>query len=311
MANIEQVKKKSIGVIKKIFNKLNGLNLQIYYFECAMILLNAILRPSVLYACDTYYNLKENEVRQLERIEENFLRKVLGTARGCPISQLYLETGHIPARLEIQKTRLLYLQYILQQPEDSSLLKFLLLQFEFPTRGDWASTCTTDMRKLKIELTLDEIRIMTKYKFTKLLKEKIHVSALEYLTEKQGIKGQEIRYTCMEMSEYLLPTTKKLSISEKRKMFAIRNKMIDIPSNFSSSSEKIECLCGEIENMEHVYKCEKEVELPYEKVYNGNLEEQSEIFRIFEKQLDRRKTKLDEIELPCDPNVIRCIRSIG
>ena len=107
---------------------------------------------------------------------------------------------------------------------------------------------------------------MTKYKFTKLLKEKIHVSAFEYLTEKQGIKGQEIRYTCMEMSEYLLPTTKKLSISEKRKMFAIRNKMIDIPSNFSSSSEKIECLCGEIENMEHVYKCEKEVELPYEKV---------------------------------------------
>ena len=70
MANIEQVKKKSIGVIKKIVNKLNGLNLQIYYFECAMILLNAILRPSVLYACDTYYNLKENEVRQLERIEE-------------------------------------------------------------------------------------------------------------------------------------------------------------------------------------------------------------------------------------------------
>ena len=127
MANIEQVKKKSITVIKKMFNKLNGLNLQIYYFECAMILLNAILRPSVLYACDTYYNLKENEVRQLERIEENFLRKVLGTARGCPISQLYLETGHIPARLEIQKTRLLYLQYILQQPEDSSLLKFLLL----------------------------------------------------------------------------------------------------------------------------------------------------------------------------------------
>ena len=39
MANINQVKKKSIGVIKKIFNKLNSLN----YFECAIILLNVIL----------------------------------------------------------------------------------------------------------------------------------------------------------------------------------------------------------------------------------------------------------------------------
>ena len=47
-----------------------------YYFECAMILLNVILRPSILYACEVYYNLKENELREIERIEENFLRKV-------------------------------------------------------------------------------------------------------------------------------------------------------------------------------------------------------------------------------------------
>ena len=103
LANIEQLKKKSIGVIKKIFNRLNSLNLKQYYFECSMILLNALLRPSILYACETYYNLKENEIRQIERIEENYLRKVLNTTKGCPIVQIYLEMGHIPARVEIQK----------------------------------------------------------------------------------------------------------------------------------------------------------------------------------------------------------------
>ena len=71
MANINQLKKKSIGMIRKIFNRLNTLNLQQYYFECSMILLNVILRHSILYACEAYYNLKENEIRQ-ERIEENF-----------------------------------------------------------------------------------------------------------------------------------------------------------------------------------------------------------------------------------------------
>ena len=68
-----------------------------------MILLNALLRPSILYACETYYNLKEKEIRQIERIEENYLRKVLNTTKGCPIVQIYLEMGHIPARVEIQK----------------------------------------------------------------------------------------------------------------------------------------------------------------------------------------------------------------
>ena len=111
---IEQIKKKSIGVIRQIFNRLNSLNLQQYYFECSMIFLNVMLRRSILYACEAYYNLKENEIRQIERIEENFLRKVLNTTKGCPIVQLYLEVGHTPARMEIQKIRLLYLQYILQ-----------------------------------------------------------------------------------------------------------------------------------------------------------------------------------------------------
>ena len=145
MANIEQMKKKSMGVIKKILNKLNSSNLQTYFFECSIILLIVILRPSILYACEAYYNLKENELRQIERIEENYLRKVLNTTKGCPIVQLYLETGHIPARLEIQKTRLLYLQYILQQTEESTIYKFFNLQLESPTRGDWASTCIEEI----------------------------------------------------------------------------------------------------------------------------------------------------------------------
>ena len=44
MVNIRHIKNKSIGVIKKIINKLNGLNLKQYYFECALILMNSVLR---------------------------------------------------------------------------------------------------------------------------------------------------------------------------------------------------------------------------------------------------------------------------
>jgi hypothetical protein len=118
-----------------------------------------------LYACEAYYNLKENEIRQIERIEENYLRKVLNTTKGCPIVQLYLEMGHTPARVEIQKIRLLYLQYILQQSDDSSLNKFFKLQIEFPTRGDWASRVIKDLQELEIEENFEEIKPITKNKF--------------------------------------------------------------------------------------------------------------------------------------------------
>ena len=153
MANIRAIKKKSISIIQRLMTKLKSLNLMKYYFECSMIFLNAILRPSILYACETYYSLSEFQLRQLERIEESFIRKVFETPKSCPIVQLYLESGQIPARFEIQRMRLLFLQNILKQNPSSMTHQFFQLQVKNPTRGDWASSCLKDLKELKIEKT--------------------------------------------------------------------------------------------------------------------------------------------------------------
>ena len=139
-----------------------------------------MLRGSILYSIEMCYNLKEKELRHIERIEEEFMRKIFQTSRGCPITQLYLEYGQYPARFEIQKRRLLYLKYILEQPEDSLIKKFFILQLSKPTRGDWASSCQEDLKSLKITLSNQEIQEMTKNKFTSLIKERIKENALNY-----------------------------------------------------------------------------------------------------------------------------------
>ena len=214
MVNIREIRNKSIGVVKSTLNKLNSLNLKKYYFECAVILLNVMVRSSILYASEMYYDLKETEVRQLERIEEGYLRKVLNTTKGCPIIQLYLAVGHTPARFEIQKMRLLYLKYILEEDESSLLSKFFKLQLEFPTKGDWASTCKNDLKELEIQESLEEIRLMTKIQFTKILKKKVKENAFKYLISKKGSKGKDNNEIELCMSEYLLPTS-TLTISIK------------------------------------------------------------------------------------------------
>ena len=173
MANIRQMQNKSIGVVRKIINKLNCLNLEKYYFECAVLLMNVMLRGSILYGGDMYYDIKEQELHQLERIEEGYLRKILKTSKGCPITQLYLSVGQYPARFELQKMRLLYLKYILEQDEESKLKKFFNLQIEKPCRGDWASTCLNDLKQLNLTLSMEEIKLMSKYKFATMLKSKI------------------------------------------------------------------------------------------------------------------------------------------
>ena len=54
--------------------------------------------------------------------------------------------------------------------------------------------------------------------------------ALNYLKAKQNIKGKEITYSDIDMAEYLQPINSKLNIEQKRKMFAVRNMMVDIPT---------------------------------------------------------------------------------
>ena len=65
MVNINVMKNKSIWIIRKIFTRLDSLNLKKYYFECALIFLNVMLRSSILYTCKSYYNLKETNMFQM------------------------------------------------------------------------------------------------------------------------------------------------------------------------------------------------------------------------------------------------------
>ena len=314
MANIRKMKNKSIGVIKSTLNKLNSLNLRKYYFECSVILLNVMVRSSILYASEMYYDLKETEVRHLERIEETYLRKVLNTTKGCPITQLYLAVGHTPARFEIQKMRLLYLKYILEEEDTSLLSKFFKLQLEFPTKGDWASTCLNDLKELNIHNSLEEIKFMSKHAFTKVLKENGRKNAFEYLISKKGSKGKENNESDLSMAEYLLPSNTALTISEKQQMFAVKNRMIEIPANFPNSKSEDTCICGDKEDMKHIFQCEtinngEQPELEYEKIFEGNISEQIKVFRHFERNFEKRRNLKEtkkECQLPSDPFVIHC-----
>ena len=292
MANVRAVKIKSFGIIRKIFTKLKGLKLRKYYFECGVLFLNIMLRSSILYACETYYNLKETEIRAIEIIEENYMRQLLSNTKGCPISQIYLELGQSPARFHIFKMRGLFLKYILNQEENSMILKFFKLQLENPVRGDWVSTCMQNLQDLNICLSLEEIKEMSLYTYTGLLRTKCKESAFSYLLKKSGTKGGEIRYLKLEMAEYLLPND-EFDINEQKYIYSLRNKMFNIPSNFCSRENNTsKCQCNTTEDMEHIYNCtilnNKQPEVTFEQIFSDNFSEQKGVMKRFKMNIEAR-----------------------
>ena len=73
--------------------------------------------------------------------------------------------------------------------------------------------------------------------------------------KRRGSKESEIEYPRIEMAEYLFPNN-EFSIKDQRNLLSMRNRMLDIPSNFvSSEKNESECFCGEKENIRHIYSC--------------------------------------------------------
>ena len=113
------------------------------------------------------------------------------------------------------KMKIMFLKDILNESNESLIRKFYELQVKKPTKGDWASICVKDLNQLGLNLSTEEIRNMKRKQFKNMLKEKIDELAFNYLIEKRGKKGSEIKFFSLRMSDYLLPSTSGLTISEK------------------------------------------------------------------------------------------------
>ena len=152
--------------------------------------------------------------------------------------------------------------------------------------------------------SLEEIKAMSYNNFKKLVKISVKNASYTYLMNKCRSKGKENIYSELSMAEYLLPEN-KITISEKQRLFSVKNRMIKIPSNFPKSKTEYTCQCGMKEDQEHIYNCEtyineKKNRIEYEKLYTGTISEQVEVFRILENNLELREEFKIEANIPCD-----------
>ena len=246
-------KNKAIGTERLILKLVQ--NLGPFKFEGAVIYIQTLIRNSILYAAETMYNVSEIEWRTLERIEESVLLKVFQTKRSCPRHILYLETGMYPARYQVHRQMLNFLQYIIQQPSDSILNRMIKAQTKNPTKGDWYSTVNKLIEKYDLKISLSEFFLTKPSIFKNMVKKKIEIVAFHELIEKQkgGQKGRNINYERLEMSDYLLPECQIL-VEDKRELFLIRSEMNELPCNFGNPT-LCELGCSQVLNSEHINLC--------------------------------------------------------
>ena len=155
-------------------------------------------------------------MRTIEQIDEQFLRRLVGTRRSCAIEQMYLELGFQPARFVIQSRRINFLHYILNENENSLIFQILNTQLESPNKGDWGQKVTNDLRELGLG-SIGTIKNMKRNTLKAELKTTIEDKSFSYLMnfKSKHKKAKLIRYEKLTMQDYLI-SNNTLSIKEEK-----------------------------------------------------------------------------------------------
>ena len=306
MKNVLSRKDKSIGINKQICSMLNDWCFGPFHFEVALIFRESMLLSSILTNCEAWYKVNQEERNILERCDENLLRMIFETPSTTPKCMLYLESGCRPIRFTIMKRRLMFLYYILNETEESLINRFFKAQEMKISKNDWYNQVVEDMDYLEICLTLDQIKEAPINQFIKLVDESIKEKSFEYLIgdKNKNDKGKvsHIKFKSHSTQEYL--KSKDASIHQKKFIFLLRSRMLDLAANFPNKFQTKYCpLCQDgtnLDTQEHLMHCPQVVDenqltnkvLNYEGLFCEDVATQIQISSIIQENYKKRIKKL-------------------
>ena len=288
--NIIAKANKGLGIVAQIKVILDEVSLGSHYFEVARLLRNALLINGMFTNVQVAYGLNSDQLKLLEDVDKILLQNMLKGHSKTPTEAYYLELGILPIKYIIKSSRIMFLHYILSRDENEPLAKFFEAQNLRPSKNDWCYTVKNDMADIDLEYTFDEIKMIKKAKFKKIVKSKIINAAFADLnqTKDRHSKLDNIIYNNdLELQSYFKSSS--VVPDDIRDLFKFRTRMSNVKNNFKSKfKNNLTCPlsgCDEIENDIHLANCKiinskRSVineDIDYFDLFRNNVDEQFDI----------------------------------
>ena len=259
--NIKMRHDKGLGIINQILSILKEISFGVYHFEIGMLLRTTQLINGILYNTEALFSIQQCHIDQFEECDKSLMRKMFNTELGTPIESYYLESSAWPLRFIIMARKFMFYWTILNKSDSELVKQVFTTQGQFPSKknDDWVSEVRGDLKNCNINLSDDEIKKMSQYKFKKIVKEQIQLKVMAHLFTLQNKHSKSEKLVFKEkMQPYL--TSTELSTANKQILFKLRSKMFRIKSNYSSMfRNNMQCsLCkqmGTTENEDHLLVC--------------------------------------------------------
>ena len=173
---------------------------------------------------------------------------------------------------------------------------------ENPVKNDFVRNCEKYLNSLDLKLSFKEISEMSKFRFTKLVKEKISVAAFNYLIAEKNkqTKIAHIKYSGLEMQEYLMDGDVNVDVSKF--ILKARSKTLDIKSQRKWKYDDTSCSGCNVreETGDEILSCwyygEDKWKKPiyYDMFFGDKASDMKIVGRIMMEKLKRRKEIIDD-----------------
>ena len=201
------------------------------------------------------------------------------------------------------KCKILFLHYLLQQDKDSMVYKVLESTRQNPLNNDFVKTCEKYLKQLDINLTFEQIGLLSPWSIKKLVKEKTTAAAFKYLLEikNKQTKISHIKYDNLKMQEYLVDGNRNTEISKF--IFKARSMTLNLKTQKSWKYSDSLCVgCGvNIETGDEAINCsgfadnkEENIQTKsYQLFFDGTVSEMSEVAKELIRRLKVRDKLLE------------------
>ena len=204
---------------------LGGLVTGLELWESAVV-------PMLLYNSETWAEISKKSIDELEGIQMNFLRTILGVGKGCPIPMLFSETGTLLMEYRILQNKLLFLYHLEQLPESSLANQVYKTQVRHGIPGI-ASECQEFFSKFEIF----DLSQYSKLQFKRLVKSKVKEMNKSKLIELARAKQyKKVDLTELKLNDFKLkPYFRNLSCKDAKLRFKLVSQMTPtVKMNFQS-----------------------------------------------------------------------------
>ena len=144
--------------------------------------------PALLYGCETRYINKE-DTKELTNIQFTIIRTILKLSISAPKPALLGEIRELPIELNINERKLMYLHKAITSKTRINDISHIQIEEYNNNKESIINQNITLLEKYNINETKQVISLITKSKWTKLLKTKIEENTIEiYKKESEALK---------------------------------------------------------------------------------------------------------------------------